>query len=464
MSYRYFAEVNDNIFTVCLAQGEERHELFEIESNISEKNGNRKNEMMISITWDRPENFKPSETGIEETFVQYLQQHTAVLYCIDVYISHAVSTTAVNYMADILMKSLASAAVVKKILLHPSSVSTPIPTDVCVPFLAINNRTILTANYDSHLLQIFEQITDERMYPRYTLLKQDSIPDQSGKEFMRKIPDRAYSPISNIELVTYDNISIPDANTVVLMQYMRAMKQYEQEKGLAKLVAWVLKYWTCPSRQGNPDDPTALLPSDLTENYSELAMMNLIPPNKERLWVPQVRLYPERNQSIWVYDQSGIVTIDGDAPFVYTFPNVGMTMSTILDMMNAHAEPLNGTTIELQAEYEFKKRSDSDDVPRDWQDMDLLVNDCKTVGFACVKNAGPLWTKFYLEKSHKVGHRYKIVINMYREQHISATVTYTINRSLPVNADHGVGESGIHNMDTGVHCARCMKPVLGIYR
>lgn len=427
--------------------------------------------------WDRPENFRPSETAIKKTFVKYLRQYTTVSNCMDVRIFHAVSTTAVNFMTDILMQTLASVSTVKTISLYPSFSSTPIPAIVYMPFLAINNRTRFTAKYDSHLQQIFEQITDERMYPRYILLKQDSIVDQSVKEFMRKTPHRAYITKSNLELVTYDDRSVPGESTAVLMQYMRARKPYEQELAFARVLAWVLKYWTCPPRQADPDDPTVPCPSDLTEYLSipkELAMMNLTRPDEEKLWVPQVRVYPKRNKSTWVYDHGGIVKIDGDTRLVYTFPKVGMTMSTILDMMTTHAELLDGTTIKCAASYEFEKRDNSKDESQDWHDVDLLVTDCIQVGFECAKHVRSTGTTFQLKKSHKVGHEYEIVICTQMGHNTNATVKYKIDRSPPINSDHGVGGSGIQNMGTdvngiqdmgtSVHCARCMKPVIDMYR
>jgi hypothetical protein len=322
-----------------------------------------------------------------------------------------------------------------------------VPTAVCMPLLYIGNRTIFDAYNVDNLFELYRLITDPRMSPRYISLPCNFRKDDTVKKFMARIHTNMYSTFSNTELVTYSSTyRVPGVSTVALMQYMRARRQDEK----AELLAYVYKYAKCGDKEKH-----VVLPPDFT---------TVPKPNAEQrrqIWVPQVRIFEGTNNSLWSYHDNGegncFMEIDG-MELVYTFPVIDMAMSTILDLMESQVEPLDGKTITCKATFQFKLIDNATGKLEGWKSVEGMALTYKELGFEHVPVNPPVEKTSSWEKrtNDGVSRLYRIDLYLGTGKVVTATVTYTIVRPQHQNTFPSVGGSG-------VHCARCMKPVLSEY-
>jgi hypothetical protein len=455
MPQEYLAEIRENSFKVFYNNGNRQLHVFSIYSITKTYNGKERKRLAIDVRWDPSKGFEPYEADIKQLLMTFLGEHTASLEHVDVSLFLAEDPTAVNSLLDTLMQSSTPAPVIYTIEVRPFSERILIPANVWIPLLSVNNRTQLFLSRISHFFELCESITDARILPRYISLPGELNEDQMVKEFMEKMPIIMYSMFSNTELVTFAAQRALSVSTVTLMQYMRAMKQY----GIDMEIVSVLKHWDPRKRQQDPNDPTVFLPLD------EAGRRSLPPglvvakrPDIEQLFVPQVGIFPEINNSTWCYYDYGIIQIDG-VELKYTFPKIDMTMGTVLDMMTRQADPLHGNTVSLRAQYQLQNFGVSKGATYDWTGVELMATDYEASGFARLAADPPLQRRIVMEK-HGVNCTYRMILFINGPHGLNVEITYTINRAPPENADPGVGGSGVQQVDTGAQCARCMKPVL----
>lgn len=390
--------------------------LFRVISIIDTRDGGWKKYLEITVTWDCSDDFGPYEGAIRDSFMTFMERY--YYQRIHITIQRAASIDSVNRMFDILMRSSIPAPAIARIIIDKGDYESEVPTAVCMPLLAVWNRTNFSARNVDNLFELYRLITEPRMSPRYISLPSDFHKNDTVKKFMARVHINLYSTFSNTELVTYSNYRVPGVSTVSIMQYMWARREYEK----AMLFARVYKYANYHNK----------------EKYVKLPLGYTKVPQPdaeqiEQIWTPQVRIFEGTNNSLWSYrdiwDGNCFMEIDG-IELVYTFPVIDMAMSTILDLMESQVEPLDGKIIKCGATFQFKLIDNSTGKLEGWKSVEEMALTYRELGFERVPVYPRVEKTSSWEKhtNNGAGRMYRIDLYLDIQKVVTVAVTYTIVR------------------------------------
>lgn len=374
--------------------------------------------LKISTKWIDAEILARYEPEIRESLQSYLVRNRADLKGIELHFCEAGYSDTLRNIIDFIIESSQLPHPVRVIRKHYKGNL----VSVITPYLLPGNETIVGMARDVELLGLYDSIPDPLMFPRYITLNRTTTQEQA-RSFMEEIDSRVYGLRSNTKLVTSYNTNV---NTVVIMQYMHAKQEYARLTGIALFMKHREKH----------DQPA---PSDMTE-VPEIDVA--------KVWKPHVTKYPDRNQSIWMYHGQGSITID-DVELVYSFPKIKMTMSTILDMMEDQVKPLEGISIKCKADFTLDVGHKNG--PPEKQ-VDVLITSLNSLGYTHLEpnknNEGTMVSVRKEIYKNRMKHTSDIHFDIGENNHVLATVAYQrIRYRTPT-------------VNTGAHCAKCMKPVL----
>lgn len=414
-------------------------------------------EWCLSIfDWEDSEELRKQIIKINNRLKWFLQGYLRRDIRVRVIIYTAMYSKTLGSMIDILMSASAQNPEIVSIHVYNPETS----SDLLLPFLFVNNRTRLYSEYTTVLLNLCHTITTEWIFPRYIIMPTSCGNDGSAKRFMQMVHHRMYRQKSNTKLVTFNDSLECTLNTVTIMQYMHAKQQYEKD------IQYTLCYIHFARGKKKEGESQVLrkLPPELRRLPQELGIIKPVPSTK-KLWQPQIKHYRCEKKLMWIYNRESEIDIDG-SKLVFTFPTVKMTISAIRDLMISQVEPMDGHTIECYAEFKLNVKGGLTDIGKNtvMNNIQMIIGRYINKGFkhTRVYKGGHSVFKLSMTIEHPHGGQRTCRISIYPIflGGIHMIVAYSVVRPQPKDTDPSVGGDGVRDIDTGVRCVGCMKPVL----
>lgn len=483
----YYAERDGAEFKVVLHRGPKKYTVFRILHGTHTEDDKKVTYNRIFVDWPHTEEFETWASDIGNALAEFTKGNDINLNHEHMYVSiYAAENTAAlgSVMHMFTGKSTSPWVITIDTEAHVEKIK--IPGAAIAPFLYADNRTVLLTSSVGTLQRISASVTDMSRYPRYIQLPWMHGSDGTAEIIMNEMPSSMFSPFSNTKLVTFNSNGRSHISTAALMQYMRARQQHQRDREHAHVLkrahirgakhtdhyhqrdeeyAHVQKWANIHKAKHVP------LPLDLT---------TVTKPDKKSLWVPRVVEYPGRDQSKWEYYTGGNIGIDGRI-MPYTFPVIGMALSTILHMMSENVDQFDGRDVHCIATYRFEEEDDQDNseeydqqnwAERDREILKHLIADCKSgLGFTRDPSEADIVPTIGRDNTVSMGKRWTDPDGVIHEQELQFRTDWENMTTVGVicaiirpprhqRAGVTVNTRGPVKMDARIHCARCMKPVL----